>query len=120
MEPERLAELAEEQIERTLAELPGEIADAVSGVPVFVEELPSRDDIAGGIGADWLGLFEGEVVGRADWMQPPRIRIWTRNIWMYCGGREKHFREEVRVTLLHEIGHFLGLDEAGVKRLGLE
>ncbi len=103
-----------------MAGLPAEIAEAVRAVPVFVELRPTADDLKSGVGKDWLGLFEGEIVGRGEWFQPPRIRIWTRNIWTYCGGREDRFLKEVRLTLLHEIGHFLGLDEAGVKRMGLE
>jgi predicted Zn-dependent protease with MMP-like domain len=114
-----LLEIAEEVVEATLAELPPEIADKVEQVSVFVEDRPDADDLAHGVGADWLGIFEGADYSHADLPAPPRIRIWIGNLWLQASGRERQFREEVRVTLLHEIGHYLGLDEEGVARLGL-
>jgi predicted Zn-dependent protease with MMP-like domain len=111
--------VAEEVVETTLAELPPEIADKVGQVSVFVEDVPDDDDIEHGVGADWLGIFEGADYSHADLPAPPRIRIWVENLWLQAGGRERDFREEVKITLLHEIGHYLGLDEEGVARLGL-
>lgn len=115
----RLAGIAEEVVARTLDELPAEVAEKVGQVSVFVEEEPRADDIERGVGADWLGIFEGASYAHGDWPDPPRIRIWVNNLWTFASGREAEFRREVRVTLLHEIGHYLGLDEDGVARLGL-
>jgi Uncharacterized protein conserved in bacteria len=117
---EHLMGIAREVVERTLDELPEEIAPEVEQVPVFVEMEPDEADLEAGVGADWLGIFEGPSLNFADHPSPPRIRIWVRNLWLHSSGRESMFREEVRVTLLHEIGHYLGLDEDGVARLGLE
>ncbi len=111
---------AEEVVEATLDSLPAEIGEEVARVSVFVEARPGPDDLAHGVGADWLGIFEGASHSYLDLPDPPRIRIWAENLWTFASGREACFRREVRVTLLHEIGHFLGLDEAGVARLGLE
>jgi predicted Zn-dependent protease with MMP-like domain len=116
----RLIVLAEEVVETTLDDLPPEIAIEVERVSVFVEGEPDADDLAHGVGADWLGIFEGASHSYLDLPDPPRIRIWVNNLWLFASGREACFRREVRVTLLHEIGHYLGLDEAGVARLGLE
>jgi len=116
----RLIALAEEVVETTLDELPPEIAVEVARVSVFVEWGPDADDRAHGVGADWLGIFEGASHSYLDLPDPPRIRIWVNNLWLFASGREACFQREVRVTLLHEIGHYLGLDEAGVARLGLE
>ncbi|MDD5199336.1 MAG: metallopeptidase family protein [Terrimicrobiaceae bacterium] len=117
---QRLFALAEEVVEATLDNLPKEIAVEVERVSVFVEAEPDAEDVAHGVGADWLGIFEGASHSFLDMPDPPRIRIWVNNLWTFAGGRERCFRREVRVTLLHEIGHYLGLDEAGVARLGLE
>lgn len=118
-ESELLA-LAEEVVARTLDELPPAIAQEVEQVSVFVETEPDAEDVAAGVGADWLGIFEGASHPHGDLPDPPRIRIWVNNLWTFASGREAAFRREVRVTLLHEIGHYLGLDEDGVARLGLE
>jgi predicted Zn-dependent protease with MMP-like domain len=112
--------IAEEVVEATLDALPPEVAVELGQVSVFVEEMPTADDLAHGVGADWLGIFEGASHSHGDLPDPPRIRIWVENLWTFCGGREGCFREEVRVTLLHEIGHFLGLDEEDVAQRGLE
>jgi predicted Zn-dependent protease with MMP-like domain len=111
---------AEEVVETTLDALPPEIAREVERVSVFIEPQPDADDIARGVGADWLGIFEGASHSYLDLPDPPRIRIWVNNLWAFAGARERCFRREVRVTLLHEIGHYLGLDEAEVAALGLE
>jgi len=103
-----------------MAELPSKIAEATAGVMVFVENQPGADDREIGVGVDWLGIFEGAAYDDSHSMHPPRIRLWTRNIWLHSSGRMDTFREEVRKTLLHEIGHYLGLGEAEIQQRGLE
>ncbi len=115
-----LIALAEEVVETTLDALPPEVASELGQVSVFVEDAPNADDLSHGVGVDWLGIFEGASHSHADLPDPPRIRIWVENLWIYCGARERSFRDEVRITLLHEIGHYLGLDEDAVAERGLE
>lgn len=115
-----LTTLAEQVVRTTLDSLPPEMGGPMAQVPVFVEESPTADDLAHGVGSDWLGIFEGATHAHGDALDPPRIRIWVENLWTFCGAREGCFREEVRITLLHEIGHYLGFDEEAVARRGLE
>jgi predicted Zn-dependent protease with MMP-like domain len=115
-----LIAIAEDVIATTLDALPQEIGRQLAKVSVFVEHVPNADDRAHGVGEDWLGIFEGASHSYADLPDPPRIRIWVDNLWSFASGREPYFREEVRITLLHEIGHYLGLDEEEVARRGLE
>jgi len=115
-----LEEIANDVVGETLAELPPEVAEAAGGVTIFVEIRPDSDDLEIGVGRDWLGIFEGAAYDDRHGIHPPRIRIWTRNIWLHSSGRVSTFREEVRKTLLHEIGHYLGLDEIEIQRRGLE
>ena len=49
----------------------------------------------------------------------PRIRLFLDNLWEDCDRDLETFRDEVRITLLHELGHYLGLDEDQVAALGL-
>lgn len=116
---ELLNNWAGEEIESVLRSLPPEIRDATCELVIFVEDIPSADDRACGVGDDWLGIFEGASVRDFHTTHPPRIRLWAGNLWRFSGASEARFRSEVRVTVLHEIGHFLGLDETGVARLGL-
>ncbi len=116
---ELLNDWAGEEIETVLKTLPDEIREASCELVIFVEDTPTADDREVGVDADWLGIFEGATVKDSHTTHPPRIRLFAGNLWRYCGANEIRFREEVRVTLLHEIGHFLGIDEAGVARLGL-
>ena len=49
----------------------------------------------------------------------PRIRLFLDNLWDFSGEDMAAFREEVKTTLLHELGHYLGLDEDQVEALRL-
>ena len=51
---------------------------------------------------------------------PPQIILFLENIWGVAEANEKLFREEVRTTFLHELGHYLGLDEDELTERGLE
>jgi len=115
MDFEKLTRLAGEEIRRTLADLPAEIRRSAETVPVFLEKSPDVDDLASGIDEDTLGLFDESPAG----LPTPRIRLWLLNLWDYADGDEDLYREEVRLTLLHELGHFLGWDEEDLEERGL-
>lgn len=71
---------------------------------------------------DLLGLFEGNSRLDPTPESPhelPRIRLFLDNLWDHADGDVTAFREELRITLLHELGHYLGLDEDQVAALGL-
>jgi predicted Zn-dependent protease with MMP-like domain len=51
---------------------------------------------------------------------PSQIILFLENIWSLADGREQLYRDEVRITFLHELGHYLGLDENGLIERGLE
>lgn len=105
-----LTALAEEETGKILAALPAELRAHLKAVPVFFEGRPGPDDP---LPFDTLGVYEeGAPI--------PHIRLWLENLWDYAEGNVKTFRAEVRVTLLHEIGHVLGWDEEDVRLRGLE
>jgi predicted Zn-dependent protease with MMP-like domain len=87
-------------------------------VPVLFERLPARNS---GIEADTLGLFTGpELAHEGDEPMPPQIILFLENLWDEAEGNERAFRSEVRITYLHELGHYLGLDEDDLMKRGLE
>lgn len=115
-----LLRVAENEVLTTIDTLPAEIRDAVRSVPVILEEFPSPAALADGIAPDQLGVFEGGAARDSEVPQPARIVLWLGNLWDMCESRESAYREEVRITLLHELGHFLGWDEEDLLDRGLE
>ena len=107
----KLLKIAETEVAATISELPEPVRKVLSDVPVLIEKRPSRQDVADGIEPDTLGYFDGDPV--------VRIRLWLENIWDYAEEEEGSFADEVRTTLLHEIGHVLGWDEVDVEERGL-
>ncbi len=112
---ENLTQLAKEEVQRVRADLPEKVGACLDETPVFFERRPVDDDVAQGIEPDTLGLFDPGT----DAAPLPHIRLWLENIWDYAEGDRQIFVEEVRTTLLHEIGHLVGWDEEDVEDRGL-
>ena len=119
-----LERIAKTEVAALRLELPREMARRAAEVPVVMLARPTkamvRDD---GIDPDLLGLFVGpncaEGVESGDPL-PPEILLFLENLWDYAEGDEELFREEVRVTYYHELGHYLGLEEGDLEDRGLE
>ena len=119
---ERLESIAGSVVKSTLAALPPMIRDEAADCTIEFAEMDVLLDIEPDLDPDLLGLFEGNA--RCDPLpsapdEMPRIRLFLDNLWHDCAGDLQTFREEVRITLLHELGHYLGLDEDQVAALGL-
>jgi predicted Zn-dependent protease with MMP-like domain len=103
----------EEIVARALRSLPPELQDAVRNVEIAIEEQHPDDP-------NLFGLYEGvPLPERGDWSAqlPDRIRIFRRPLveeFSDPGQLEK----EIRITLLHELGHYFGLDEDRLDNLG--
>jgi predicted Zn-dependent protease with MMP-like domain len=108
--------------EAALAELPDRAQELLRDGPIVIAELPAEADVDGGLDPRALGLFSG--TGHADPVhlggQPglTQIILFRRNLERVAGS-EDELREEIRVTLLHETGHFFGLDDAALEGMGL-
>ena len=100
-----------EETTRLLAELPSPIRDKIASIPVVLEKRPSRALIQDGVEDDVMGLFVGDDFTHEGNPLPPEILLFLENICDEALQDEKIFRAEVRKTLLHEIGHYLGLNE---------
>jgi predicted Zn-dependent protease with MMP-like domain len=101
----------EEEVEAALADLPPEFARALETVAVVIEEQnPDEPDLFGSY--DGLGPG-GDHAGAL----PDRIVIYRRPLERAFSDPEE-LRHEIRVTVLHEVGHFFGLDEARIDELG--
>ena len=115
-----LFEIAVAEIERTRRELPDQLRAALNKVALVLEEFPSPAQEADGVARDQLGLFDGSDASDPSSPQMPRIVLWLGNHWEMCEAVESDFREEVRITFLHELGHYLGLNEEDISERGLE
>lgn len=123
MKKSRLMSAASEAVEATLRELPAEVREAARAVPVVLEPAPGADVLAEGFEPDLLGLFSGSPLGTefsGGVPEPPRIHLYTANLWDHAGGDMAAFRAEARLTFLHELGHYLGWDEDQVSARGLD
>jgi predicted Zn-dependent protease with MMP-like domain len=118
---EKLCAAASEEVEATLTSLPEPLRERAKKLPVTFEHVPNAGLQADGIEPDTLGLFTGpEFADEGNVPIPPQIILFLENLWDFAEGEEKIFREEVRTTFLHELGHYLGLDEDELTERGLE
>jgi len=114
---------ADAELSRVRAALPEEIAEAAAAVTVVAQLLPEIELLEPDeTERDLLGLFVGENRDEAggDNPVPPQIYLFLENIWDEAGGDPRIFRREVRKTYLHELGHYLGLDEDDLRLRGME
>ena len=115
-----LLKLAQAEVARTLAALPEDLRTQAATLPVSYEHIPSRALLADGLERDTLGLFVGgEFTDEAHVPLPAQIILYLDNLWEMVGGEEKYFVDEVGITFMHELGHYLGLDEEDLDERGL-
>ncbi|MBL0274768.1 MAG: metallopeptidase family protein [Anaeromyxobacter sp.] len=114
-------------VEAALLDIPEQVRRYLANVPITVEDLPSDDDLAGSeppLSPTILGLFRGAPYGQKvssdPWSHlPSAIVLYQRNLERAVGSRAE-LEEQIGVTLIHEVGHFLGLDEDELAARGLD
>jgi predicted Zn-dependent protease with MMP-like domain len=122
MEREKFVKLVEEALDA----LPTRFRKRIHNVTVLVEDLPPRrlprrgSRSAGGADPDGaenlvLGIFEGVPQTMKSVFDlsagPDRIVLYQKNIEAVCSS-EDEIRKEIRLTVLHELGHYFGMTEA--------
>jgi len=113
-----------ELVEAALDELPEEFAAFLEEVPIEVQDHPTQTQLQRA-GVAQGGLLLGLYVGRPrtkrnvedSGAMPDMIYIFQEPIQMVCNNETQLIRQ-VRMTVLHEIGHHFGLSEADLERLG--
>lgn len=123
MELSRLTTIAAEVVAACQRKLPRPIRAFAAAVPVHYQSEPDDDILADGFEPDILGLFTGDPHGTSierDNPSPPQILLYLDNLWDLAEGDIGVFREEVRLTYLHELGHYLGWDEDEIAARGLD
>jgi predicted Zn-dependent protease with MMP-like domain len=103
-------------VAEVLTTLPPPFRERFSNVAVVVEEWPdaAAEVDEGDEGSDLLGLYQGVPYGQrqTDYhlALPDRITIYRQPI-LAASRSEAEAREEIRLTVLHEIGHYFGLGD---------
>ncbi len=95
----------EEHVRHALDALPADLARGLENVAVVVEDENRAEP-------DLFGLFE-----EAPYM-PAKVTIYRRPLEEDFGHDPALLEHEIRVTVLHEVAHYFGLDEARLAELG--
>jgi predicted Zn-dependent protease with MMP-like domain len=110
-------------VDRALAAIPPPYSDALREVAVVVDDQPSQEQLEeNGLDADdsMYGLYEGvpRTDYGADWAASPnRITLFRLPLEEDFPDR-RELEDEVRVTVLHELAHHLGIDDERLDELG--
>ncbi|MBL9214806.1 MAG: metallopeptidase family protein [Opitutaceae bacterium] len=123
MDLAQLTRLAEPVVAAAQRRLPPDVRAAAAAVPVCFEARPNAALLAEGWEPDILGMFvgHGHLAEFAESQPlPPQILLFLENIMDYAEWDEAIYRDEVRLTYLHELGHYLGWDEDEIARRGLD
>lgn len=109
--------------EAALAELPARARKLIENVPIVIADLPAQDDVKTGMDPRLLGLFAGvphpENSALGSGPQLTQILLFRKNLERVAADVEE-LREQIRITLIHETGHFFGMSEADLAAVGLE
>jgi predicted Zn-dependent protease with MMP-like domain len=96
-----------------LDQLPDELGQLLDNVVILVEDAHPEEDL--------LGLYEGipltEREDYGDLAMPDRITLYRLALCAYAEDRE-HLREEVLITVVHEVAHHFGIDDDRLHELG--
>ena len=123
MDLTRLTQIAADTVGAAQRQLPPEIRVLARDVPVHYEAVAAAEVVAEGFEPDILGLFTGSAYGEElahDNPAPPQILLYLESLWDFAEGDADVFREEVRLTYLHELGHYLGWGEDELTARGLD
>jgi predicted Zn-dependent protease with MMP-like domain len=105
----------DDHVRAALDELPPDLASALTNVAVIVEDENSDDP-------DLYGLYHGiPLPERGDMagLPPDTISIYRLPLEESFPDPEE-LRDEIRITVLHELAHYFGLDEERLAELGYE
>ena len=94
----------EEHVQAALDELPPQLTRALENLAIVIEEEDPADP-------DLFGLWE------ADEFMPDKITIFRKPL-TEAFPDPKRLQEEIRVTVLHELAHYFGIDEDRLDELG--
>jgi predicted Zn-dependent protease with MMP-like domain/Flp pilus assembly protein TadD len=122
-EPARMTEAQVAEIaEAALEELPPRARQLLTQVPILISDRPALSDVETGLDPRLMGVFSGsalpDVSSVGGGPQLSQIVLFRRNLER-AAPDDDELREEIRLTLLHETGHFFGMSEDDLEQVGL-
>ncbi len=107
--PERDVNRAEFEahVRAALDELPPDVGEKLKNVAVVVEDEHPEDP-------DLFGLFEEQPY------MPARVSVYRVPLVEEFGDSPGLLEEEIRITVLHELAHYFGIDEDRLAELGYD
>jgi predicted Zn-dependent protease with MMP-like domain/Tfp pilus assembly protein PilF len=114
-------------VEAAIREIPEEFRDKLDNLRITVEPLPDVEDLLAEsppLSPGLLGLFHGTPLGERSVANAAdhataRVVLFQRNLERAARTREE-LADQVRITVLHELGHLVGLDEEDLEERGLD
>lgn len=102
-------------VEQAFEDLPDELVDGIDNLIIVVEDEPED-------GSDVLGIYEGVALTERDTSYglgflPDRIVLFKGPLTRMCQDMEE-LVDEIAITLVHELGHFHGIEEDRLHELG--
>jgi predicted Zn-dependent protease with MMP-like domain len=114
---------AEKVVAATQRTLPPELREKARALPVGFHDWPGEAILGDEFEPDILGMFVGDphgtMAGDATPV-PAQILLFLENIYDFAEGDLAVYRDEVRITYLHELGHYFGWDEDELEARGLD
>jgi len=122
IERNRFESMVRGTIRSVIDTLPEDLRERAREVIFEIADRPTREQAEREGADDLLGLYEGtSLIDRhIDFppVSPDRIYIFRIPLMEMCRD-ERELRSEVRITVIHELGHYFGFDEPDLERLGL-
>jgi predicted Zn-dependent protease with MMP-like domain len=119
----RSTQIFEEYVQRALEMLPDEFRKRMDNIAISVEPYPTREDLRS-VGLSnkrhLLGIFRGIPFNRVSPfysgpVMPSEIVLFQKNLEAIAKTQEDLIKE-IRITLLHEVGHYFGMSEEDLDR----
>ena len=108
-------------VRQAYRQLPPAMGQVLRNLVVVVEDWPGSEELESLAGQGTLfGLYSGVPLPEREGAEPPlpdQITLYRQPIIRSCSTRAQAKRE-IRITLWHEIGHYLGMSEEDLHRLG--
>jgi predicted Zn-dependent protease with MMP-like domain len=120
---EKLAAVARSVIDRTISQFPEELRTEADKLGWSWYKWSLDVGAPGVLGHFWGPARQAETDFSGEERQPAlsaAITLYLGNLSEYCEEQGLDFEDEVRRTYLHELGHYLGLDEADLEERGLQ
>ncbi len=116
------------RFEAILESLPSDVRELIERIPILIEDEPTEDFLRqmgipeDGLPSDLCGAHWGvplteQSVGLAI-EEPERVYLFRGPILRLAGDEPGALEQEIRITLLHELGHHFGLDDDDLDELG--